>query len=177
MTNSNPSPSGPKKPRSPWMWVGLGCGITVLLTFGGCVAFLGFVGNRAVQEVSKPLDQKEVLDKLGDTPIYQPSTFNEMMTKGARIGSSLFPGEMVSAAAFDTSDEPTQVIDWYQQQLQATGYKKIQSSSTNQITQAGFQKASESIIVQVQEATAATSSQKYTFLLMRMKAPVSKASP
>jgi hypothetical protein len=159
------------------MWVGLGCGVTILLTFGGCVAFLGFVGNRAVQEVSKPLDQKEVLDKLGDTPIYQPSTFNEMMTKGARIGSSLFPGEMVSAAAFDTSDEPTQVIDWYQSQLQASGYKKIQSNSNNQITQAGFQKGSENIIVQVQEATTATSSQKYTFLLMRMKAPAAKASP
>lgn len=159
------------------MWVGLGCGVTILLTFGGCVAFLGFVGNRAAQEISKPLDSKEVLDKLGDTPIYQPSTFNELMTKGARIGGSLFPGVMVSAAAFDTSDEPKQVIDWYQEQLADAGYKKIQSSSNNQITQAGFQKGSESIIVQVQEATTAPSSQKYTFLLMRMKAPASKASP
>jgi hypothetical protein len=177
MTQSNVSPSEPKKPRSPWMWVGLGCGVTVLLTFGGCMAFLGFVGNRAAQEISKPLDQKEVLDKLGNIPIYQPSTFNEMMTKGVRIGSSLFPGDRFSAAAFDTSDEPKQVIDWYQQQLQAVGYKKIQSSSDNQITQASFQKGSESIVVQVQETTAATSSQKNMFLLMRMKAPAAKASP
>ena len=161
------------------MWVGLGCGVTVLLTFGGCVAFLGFVGNRAAQEMSKPLNQKEVIAKLGDTPIYQPSTFNEIMTKGARIGSSLFPGEMISAAAFDTSDEPNQIIDWYQQQLTEQGYQKLpgQSKANSKITQASFQKGSESIIVQVQEATSATRPKKYTFLLMRMKPPTAKASP
>ncbi len=178
MTNANVSPSGPKKPRSPWMWVGLGCGVTALLTFGGCVAFLGFVGNRAAQEISKPLNQKEVIAKLGDTPIYQPSTFNEVMTKGARFGSSLFPGEMVSAAAFDTSADPNQVIDWYQQQLSEKGYQKLpgQSNVNSKATQVSFQKGSESIIVQIQEATSATSPKKYTFLLMRMKPPASKAS-
>jgi hypothetical protein len=176
MTNANPSSSGSKKPRSPWMWVGLGCGVTILLTFGGCVALLGFFGNRAVQEISKPLDQKELLAKLGDAPIYQPSTFNEVMTKGARFGSSLFPGEMFSAAAFDTSDQPNQVIGWYQQQLTERGYQKQpgQSHSDSKITQASFQRGSESIIVQIQEATSATSPQKYTFLLMRMKPPTAK---
>ncbi len=179
MTSPNASPSGPKKPRSPWVWVGLGCGTAILLTFGGCVALLGLVGQRAAQEMGKPLNQKEVFAKLGDTPIYQPSTFNETMTKGARIGGSLFPGAMVSTAAFNTKDGPNQIIDWYEQQLSAKGYQKMPGppnlSSTS--TQVSFQKQSESIIVQVQDAAAANSQKSYTLLLMRMRLPTSKASP
>jgi hypothetical protein len=177
MTSPNASPSGPKKPQSPWVWVGLGCGTATLLSFGGCVAFLGLVGQRAAQEMKKPLDQKEVLTKLGDTPIYQPSTFNETMTKGARFGSSLFPGQMMSAAAFYTGDEPNQIIDWYEQQLSAKGYQKLpgQPSLSSKSTQVQFQKQSDSIIIQVQEATAG-SPKSYTFLVMRMRLPTSKAS-
>jgi hypothetical protein len=178
MTIPNASPSGPKKPRSPWVWVGLGCGTAILLTFGGCVAFLGLVGQRAAQEMGKPLDRKEVLAKLGDTPIYQPSTFNETMTKGARIGSSLFPGQMMSAAAFNTGDTPKQIITWYEQQLSSKGYQKLseQPSLNRESTQVQFQKQSDGIIVQVQEATA-TSPKGYTFLLMRMRLPTAKPSP
>lgn len=178
MAPSNASPSGPRKPRSPWMWVALGCGVSVLLTFGGCVAFLGYVGNRAAQEMRKPLDQKAVLAKLGDTPIYQPSTFNESATKGARIGSSLFPGEMVSAAAFDTSSKPNDIFDWYEQQLTAQGYRRLpeQTFPGSKVTQISFQRQSENIIVQVEEAS--TDSQKqYTFVLIRVKPPTTKASP
>jgi predicted ATP-binding protein involved in virulence len=178
MTSSNASPSGPKKPRSPWVWVGLGCGTAALLTFGGCAALLSLVGQRAAQEMKKPLNQKEVLAKLGDIPIYQPSTFNESMTKGARFGSSLFPGSMMSAAAFDTSDSPNQIVDWYEQQLSAKGYKRMpeQPNLNSKLKQVQFQKQSESIIVQVQETSASGPQKSYTLLLMRMKFPGAKAS-
>jgi hypothetical protein len=174
MTSSNPVPSGPKKGRSPWMWVGLGCGLTVLLAFGGCVALMGVIGQRAAQEMGKPITQKEAMAKLGDIPIYKPSTFDENMTKGVRFSSSLMPGEMMTAAAFGTSDEPDKIIDWYQKQLSERGYQKLQSQPTfnSKITQANFKKDSESILVQIHDAT--TGGHKYTMVLMHIKLPISK---
>jgi hypothetical protein len=178
MTNPTPSPLNPKKSTSPWVWVGLGCGTAVLLTFGGCIALFGVVSQKAVKELSKPVDQKEAVAELGDTPIYQPSTFNETITKGARLGSSLFPGKMVSAAAFDTSDAPNQVIDWYKQTLSAKGYRKAPGQPTlnSKSVQATFQRQSDGIIVQVDDASTA-SRKNYTLLLMRMKLPSAKQSP
>jgi hypothetical protein len=178
MTNSNPVPSGPKKGQSPWMWVGIGCGITALLAFGGCVAFVGIVGQKAAQQMGKPLTQKEAMAKLGDIPIYQPSTFNETMTKGAQFGSSLVPGEFISgSAAFDTNDGPDKVIDWYQQELAAKGYHQLPKQPTlnSNLTQASFQKESDGILIQVQDSSS-RSGNKYTLLLMRMNLLKSKTS-
>ncbi|WP_404789002.1 hypothetical protein [Altericista sp. CCNU0014] len=172
MTSPNVSPPGPKRPRSPWVWVGLGCGTALLLTFGGCVLLFGTIGQRAAQEMGKPLDRQEAIAKLGDTPIYQPSTFNETMTKGARLGSSIFPGAMVSAAAFNTSDGPDKVIGWYEQQLAAKGYRRMpeQFNPNGKSKQATFQNKSEGIIVQMDDVAGAAGSQKnYTLLLMRMR--------
>lgn len=156
------------------MWVGLGCGLTVLLAFGGCVALMGVIGQRAAQEIRKPLTQKETIAKLGDIPIYQPSTFNEPMTRGVRFGSSLFPGEMMTAAAFDTSAQPDQIIDWYQQRLTKKGFQTLpqQPSFATNTRVATFRKGSESIIVQIEDAK--RGEQKHTLILMRMKRPNSK---
>lgn len=178
MTSPNASPSGPKKPRSPWVWVGLGCVTAALLTFGGCVALLGLVGQRTAQEMKKPLDQKEVLAKLGDTPIYQPSTFNVHMTKRARMASSLYPGSMVSAAAFDISDSPNQIIDWYEQQLSAKGYKRMpdQLHLGSKLKQVQFHKQFESIIIQIQEVPDPRPQKSYGLFLIRMKFPGAKPS-
>jgi hypothetical protein len=172
MNSLSPVPSGPKKTRSPWMWVGLGCGLTALLAFGGCVALMGFVGQRAAREMSKPITQTEAMAKLGDVPIYQPSAFNEIMTKGVRFGSSLFPGEMVSAVAFDTNDSPEKIMSWYQQKLSQQGFQEMPKQPTlnRNTTQANFQKGSQSILVQIQDSDRGAA-QKYSLILMRMKLP------
>jgi hypothetical protein len=170
MTSSNPIPTGPKKSRSPWMWVGIGCGVTTLLAFGGCVAFLSVVGQKAAQEMGKPITKEDAIAKLGDIPIYQPSRFNETMTKGAQFGSSLIPGQIVSAAvAFETQDNPERVIRWYQQALAAKGYHQLPKQPTfnSDLTQASFQKESDGILVQVQDSR--SSAKAYMLLLMRMR--------
>jgi hypothetical protein len=157
------------------MWVGIGCGLTTLLAFGGCVAFLGIVGQKAAREMGKPVTQKEAIAKLGDVPIYQPSTFDETMTKGAQFGSSLIPAQIVSAAvAFETKDDPDKIIGWYQQELAAKGYHQLPKQPTlnSNLTQASFQKESDAVLVQVQESS--RSANAYTLLLMRMKLPKSK---
>lgn len=177
MTHSNPVPTGPKKSQSPWMWVGIGCGVTALLAFGGCVAFLGVVGQKAAQEMGKPITKEAAIAKLGDIPVYQPSTFSETMTKGAQFGSSLIPGQIVSAVvAFETKDNPEQIIRWYQQELTAKGYQQLpkQPTLSSNITQASFQKESDGILVQIQDSSGSTKA--YMLLLMRMKLPKSKES-
>jgi hypothetical protein len=160
------------------MWVGLGCGVTALLTFGGCVAFIGVVGQKAAQEMGKPMTKEGAIAKLGDVPIYQPSTFNEAMTKGAQFGTSLIPGQIISAAvAFETKDNPDRVRSWYQQALAAKGYHQLPKQPTlnSNITQASFQKESDGILVQIQDSSSGVKA--YTLLLMRMKLPKSNKSP
>jgi hypothetical protein len=176
MTNLTPSPLEPKKPTSPWVWVGLGCGITALIAFGGCVG-LGILGQRAVEEFNKPVDPKEAIAKLGDIPIYQPSTFNELSTKSARLGGSIVPGALVSIVSFDTSDPPNQVMKWYEQKLADKGYRKRSVPSVPDglggLTQVHFQRQTEDIMVQTMDAS--TNSRKdYSFTLARMKRSASQ---
>jgi hypothetical protein len=153
MVNLTPSPSGSGKATSPWAWVGLGCGTAALLIFGGCVA-LGILGQRAVKEFSKPVNSKEAIAKLGDIPIYQPSKFNELLTKSACLSTSVIPGKMFSPVGFDTSDPPNKVLTWYEQQLP----KKVYRATSRQpilkgLTQVTFRKKTESIIVQFQDSS------------------------
>jgi hypothetical protein len=168
MTNLTPSPLEPKKTTSPWVWVGLGCGTAALIAFGGCVG-LGILSQRAVEEFNKPIDPKEAIAKLGDIPIYQPSTFNELNTKSARFGGSIVPGTLVSAVSFDTSDPPNQVMKWYEQQLTGKGYKKFSNPTiVGGLTQVSFRKQTEGIMVQTLDAS--TNARKdYSFTLVRMK--------
>jgi hypothetical protein len=171
MTNLTPSPLGPKKSTSPWVWVGLGCGTAALIAFGGCVG-LGILGQRAVQEFNKPVDPKEAVAKLGDIPIYQPSTFNEMRTKSMRLSTSLFSRKAVSTVAFDTRDPPNQVLTWYEQQFASQGYRASSKQSILKgLTQVTFQKQTDLILVQAQDSS--TSSRKdYWFVLVCMQRPV-----
>jgi hypothetical protein len=168
MTNLTPSPLGPKKSTSPWVWVGLGCSIAALIAFGGCVG-LGILGQHAVEEFKKPVDPKEAIAKLGDIPIYQPSTFNELLTKSTRLSTSVVPGKMFSPVAFDTSDPPSQVLTWYEQQLVNKGYRATaRQSIIKGLTQVTFRKQTESILVQVQDSST-SSGKNSSFVLMRTK--------
>jgi hypothetical protein len=176
MTNLTPSPLGPKKSTSPWVWVGLGCGTAALIAFGGCVG-LGILGQHAVEEFNKPVNPKEAIAKLGDIPIYQPSTFNELDTKSVRFGGSIVPGAFVSIVSFDTSDPPNKVMKWYEQKLADKGYRKISVPSVPNglagLTQVHFQKQAEGIMVQTMDAS--TNSRKdYSFTLARTKRSTSK---
>jgi hypothetical protein len=171
MANLTPSPLGPKKSTSPWVWVGLGCGTAALIAFGGIVT-IGLMTQRAVQEFNKPINSKETIAKLGDIPIYQPSTFDEMGTKGSRLGTAFLPKEMLFTAAFDTSDPPDKVLDWYEHQFSNKGYRATSRQIIFKVlTQVDFQKdRTERITLQVQE-TGTKSRRKTSFVLMRMNYP------
>jgi hypothetical protein len=165
------SSSKAKKSTSPWIWAGIGCGTAVLLTFGGCIALGLFATQHAVQEFSKPVDSKDAVAKLGNIPIYRPSTFNELITKKKRLETSLFPGIAVSTAAFDTSTPPNQVLNWYEQQLAKKGYRATSKKSfSNSLTQVSFQNQTDGIILQVRDFSK-SSRKNYSFTLIRVKHP------
>jgi hypothetical protein len=170
MTNSTPPPPNRQKSTSPWVWVGLGCGTAMLITVGGIVT-IGLLTQRAFKEFSKPVTSQEAVAKLGNVPIYQPSTFDEIRTKSMRLSTSLFSGKTVSTAAFDTSDPPNQVMTWYEQQLANKGYRaSTRQSILKNLTQVTFQKQTDLILVQTQDSS--TSSRKdYWFVLMRLQRP------
>jgi hypothetical protein len=172
MTNLTPSPLGPKKSTSPWVWVGLGCGTAALIAFGGIVT-IGLMTQRAVQEFTKPINSKETIAKLGGIPIYQPSTFDEMGTKSSRLGTTFLPKDMKErflTAAFVTNDPLDKVLDWYEHQFSDRGYRATSRQIIFKVlTQVDFRRnKTERITLQVQE-TGTRSRKKTSFLLMRMK--------
>jgi hypothetical protein len=169
MSDFTPPPPKTGKSTSPWGWVGIGCGTALLLTFGGCVAIGLIATQRAVEEFRKPVDSKTALAKLKDVPIYKPSTFNELKTKGARLGASMVPvGATMDAVAFDTSDPPSKVMSWYEQQFTSKGYRATpRQSIINGITQISFQNQTQAVLVQARDLS--TKSRKdYSFILIRV---------
>ncbi len=151
--------------------MGLGCGTALLITIGG-LATLGLLTQHAVKEFSKPVTSKDAVAKLGDVPIYKPSTFDELRTKSMRLSTSLFSGKTVSTVAFDTSDPPDQVLTWYEHQFADRGYRtSSRQSILKGLTQVSFQKQTESILLQVQDSSRG-SRKDYWFVLMRMQRPV-----
>jgi hypothetical protein len=172
MSDFKPSPPKTGKSTSPWIWVGIGCGTAALLTFGGCVAIGLIATQRAVEEFRKPVDSKSALAKLDDVPIYKPSTFNELKTKGARLGASIVPvGATMDTVAFDTSDPPHKVIRWYEQQFASKGYRATPNQAViGGVTQVSFQNKTQAVVVQARDDS--TKSRKdYGFILIRMKYP------
>lgn len=167
--SQTPIPKQPKK-RSPFFWVIIVCSGLVLLAFGGCIVGLGMLGQRVYKEVGKPLNQEEILANLGDIPIYQPSTFNTTLSRGAQVGGSFIPGQKsFTAAAFDVSGEPAQIVGWYDEQMRSLEYQPVQVDTDDaSLQQIAFQKDDQFVIVQVNDALLKQTGQ-YSLLLIRME--------
>lgn len=174
MSNFTPPPPKTGKSTSPWVWVGIGCGTAALLTFGGCVAIGLIATQHAVEEFRKPVDSKTALAKLANVPIYKPSNFNELKTKEARLGTSIVPvvpAGALDTVAFDTSDPPSKVMSWYEQQFASKGYRATpRQSLLNGMIQVRFENQAENVVVQARDL-GINSKKDYTFVLIRMKRP------
>lgn len=156
-----PPPPPARARRSPWLYVGIGCGLLFLLVVGGCVAALGIMGNRIQQEMKKPINKQEVLAALKDAPIYPNAQFHEQATKGGRAGLSLMsrflPAESTAVAAFVTADDDDKVLSWYEKKLPTLGYQPAtQGGNVNfnagaaGAKQRQYKKGQDMLMVQVQ---------------------------
>ena len=125
-----PPPAPARRGRSPWVWVGLGCGLVSLLFIGGCltVAFVG--GKRLVEQVeqsqNQPLTEQEVRRALEGTPIYPDARVDIPMSKTLRAVASVTSGitgaltggrGKMAAGAFRAPAPPPKVIAWYDQKF------------------------------------------------------------
>ncbi len=121
-----PPPPPARRGRSPWLWIGLGCGLLSLVVFAGCTMLLYVGGKQIADEVQKaekkPLTEKEVLLDLKEIPIYPGSKVDLPLSKKMRgvsggINGILgrIPGQNISFSigAFTTPAVPEKVVKWY----------------------------------------------------------------
>ncbi|MEO0374291.1 MAG: hypothetical protein AAF329_06585 [Cyanobacteria bacterium P01_A01_bin.17] len=146
----NPPPTTTRSKQAPWVWGIVGCSFMVLLGFAGCVAGVGYLGQRIYTEVQKPVNEDDIIAALGDIPIYQPSEFDPELTKVLRSSTAILPDRLVAThAAFRSPDSQDAVIDWYKTAMSERGYK---SSATELgfIRQVQFDNGRDSLLVQLQ---------------------------
>lgn len=149
-----PPPPAPRRARSPWMFVGIGCG-TLALLFVVTVAIVAnkFVGTMR-EEMKKPLNITETKKAMGDVPEYQNATLDETMTKAQRATTSILKMSLqasdVALLAYRTEDKPDRVIDWYADQMEKRGYKEASNFNTAGVAQGQYRKGSEAVMVQCQ---------------------------
>lgn len=163
-----PPPPPPRQGRSPWLWVGLGCGLLVLLTFGGCVAATLLVGNRMQEEMRRaekePLTEQQVRAALRPVPIYPGAKVDIPETKMLRVVTktvggftrALTRGKMtMEMAVFRAPAPPDKVIGWYDTKF--ADWRKLDprsggvfSGQTEAITDSrGYARGDQQVIVQV----------------------------
>lgn len=127
-----PEPAAPaRRGLSPWAWVGIGCGLLALLSFGGCAALI-FVGGRQItsaveQAQNAPLTEQQVINAVKPIPIYPGAQVDIAASKTVRaifqvtsgFTGALTGGKMkMAAGAFDVSAPPDKVIAWYDQKFE-----------------------------------------------------------
>lgn len=131
-----------RKPKSPWLYVSLGCGFLILLAFGGCVGAGVMFSNRMKQEMSQPVTEAQATRDIGDTPRYPGAKLDTQTTHAARLAMTLMKtlvgakGES-GGAGFTTPDSFLKVLTWYDEKLRALGYKPGKEQSNGYTYQKG----------------------------------------
>lgn len=152
-----PPPPAPR--RSPWLYVGVGCGLVTLLTVGAIIfASMAFVNNIKTA-MNQPINKAQVLLSLGDIPLYPGATFDEKITKAQRATFSMMqkviPADSINTAAFSTSDSGDKIADWYDKKMEALGYTpssggNLTGMGSSSIVQQQYKKGQDLALVQVQ---------------------------
>jgi hypothetical protein len=173
---SNSYPAAPKKAKSPWLYVGLGCLGLFVLTFGGCAVFVMSAKNKIEAEMKKPLDKEALKQEMGDIPVYPNATLDEKVTKATRAGvgimSFALQGKKMSMAAYSIKEPIADALAWYDQKMPEAGYAPAKKTADMKKFQFGprggeshiFVKDREMVQVQSQEGK----SEKNVLIVMRM---------
>jgi hypothetical protein len=137
--NSRPDagyPMTPKKQKSPWLYVGLGCLGLFVLSFGAC-ATIGVIGMNKYKEVAnQPVDEASIAQEFQGIPTYPGGKLNAEITKVTRGILNIFtmatPGKKFHIGAYKVPDAPEKVMEWYDAKMAEAGY-----SETKQIFKLG----------------------------------------
>lgn len=117
-----PPPAPARTGRSPWLWIGLGCGLLVLLTFGGCALSVFLIGKQVAREQKRPITRQGVLQSVRPIPVYPGAQVDLEQSKALRAGGSVVSlfslGKVrTEMAAFVTPAPPEKVIAWYDSKM------------------------------------------------------------
>jgi hypothetical protein len=165
MSYNNPGgayvpPPPPAARRSPWMFVGIGCGALVLIAVIGMAVLFGNLSKTIGEEMKKPFDVVQVKKSLKDMPEYPNAQFDETMSKAVRGGLSIFakmmPAEETVAIGYKTSDTPDKVLTWFDENMPKHGYVADTSGGQANVKQNQYKKGNDRVIVQAQEQQGGT---------------------
>ena len=161
-----PPPPPPSSKKSPWLYVGLGCGALILLSFGGCV----LAGVALKNTLTKPVDLAAAKASMGDTPVYPGSKLDETFTRaGGFVGMAMkaaVHAETSAVAGYSSPDPISKVFPYFESQLKKEGYTQVPSKS-EQIEM--FQKSDD--LISVQQSGATSKSGNAVFWVMRFHGP------
>jgi hypothetical protein len=152
-----PPPPAADRRRSPWLFVGIGCGALALLAVVAMAIFIGNLSKNIQAEMKKPYDIAQVKRSLKDAPQYPNSQFDETMSKAVRAGMStvarMMPADETVVIAYKTTDAPDKVIGWYDDAMPKKGYTADtagQMPGRAGVQQAQYKKGNDRVLVQAQ---------------------------
>lgn len=152
----------PRRGRSPWTWIGLGCGLLILLTFGGCFAAYFSVRNRMAEESKRPLTEAQVLESLRPLPVYPGARVDLEGSRALRAGSSVVGAFTLGkirtgAGMFRAPAPPDKILAWYDAKL--AGWRRMESTGMRPGTRPQharqYQQGDKQALVQIQQAPGA----------------------
>jgi hypothetical protein len=147
-------PPPPKPRRSPWMFVGIGCGVLTLLVVG----MFGLLAYKINQEIkNSPFDLAANRRAMGDTPIYPGSELDEEMTRAQyvtlKMGGGIFGSLKADSIVTETrlTGEPIEdVQDYYWKVMIGRRYKSIPQPEIMGARSVLYRKGTDALLVQVQ---------------------------
>jgi hypothetical protein len=129
-------PMAPKKQKSPWFYVGMGCLGLFVLSLGTCVT-IGVVASNKFKEVAnQPIDEASIAQEFNGIPMYPGGKLSKEVTKMTRgvlnIVTMMTPGKKFHIGAYMVPDAPDKVMEWYDAKMTEAGY-----SETKQVFKIG----------------------------------------
>lgn len=146
-------PPPPKPKRSPWMFVGIGCGVLALLVVG----VFGLLAYQIQQEIkNNPFDAQKNRIAMGDTPVFPGSELDDEMTQaqyaGLKIGGMFgnLKADKVTCETRLTSESVDDIQDYYWKIMTSRRYKSIPQPEIAGARAVLYRKDNDALMVQVQ---------------------------
>lgn len=171
-----PPPVPVQRARSPWLYVGLGCGLLTLLIVGGCIAAATLAVRRATEENKKPVTQQQVVADLKPIPIYPGSKVDLETSRALRAGASVVNVFVkTKAGAFRVPASSAKVIAWYETKMSGDGWRSVAAAPrgfggstmrAKNMTQRQFLKNDKQVLVQSGESEAGAKTSRLTLFVI-----------
>lgn len=151
---------GQRRRGSPWPWILGGCaGCVVIVSV--VLVMLGMSTANLIRSATGdigPINKTTVQQQLGEVPLYPNGTLDETTTRGLisgfRVGEKIAGKQAGSIfrglAVQQTQDRPEKVMEYYDQKLQAEGWKATPGQRASEGEARSYQKGNDVVMIQAQ---------------------------